>query len=99
MKPPSALSDTVSSTDLGLKFWLSCLVAEALLFGLAFSTVSSKELPTTPPVSKVALIATKSLNAMAQDAMPDKPLPVDIGSSRQVQISSTFFACCPTYDQ
>ncbi|MGH8858893.1 MAG: hypothetical protein ACREXG_12840 [Polaromonas sp.] len=78
MKSPSALPDTAPSPDLGLKFWLNCLAAVALLLGLAFATVYPKDLPKTSPVPKLALMAPKPLNAMAQDAMPDAPMPVDL---------------------
>ena len=60
------------------RLWLSCFVAEALLFGLAFAAVYSHDLLPASPVSKPAVIAPKSPAAMTQDLMPDAPMRFDL---------------------
>lgn len=76
MKSPSALPDTALSRDSGLKFWLHYLAAVALLLGLAFATFYPKD--QTSPGPKPTLTTPNRLNAIARNAMPDAPLPVDL---------------------
>ena len=59
-------------------FWLSCIAVEALLLGLALATFYPKDLPKASPVPKLALMAPKPHNVMAQDAIPDATMPVDL---------------------
>lgn len=76
MKSPSAWPDTAPSRDSDLQFWLSCLAAVALLLGLAFTTFYPKD-PRSPG-PKQALMAPNRPGAIARNATPDAPLPVDL---------------------
>lgn len=48
----SELPKAPRSSNRRINFWLICFVAEALLFALAFVTVSLKDLPSNLPVSQ-----------------------------------------------
>lgn len=61
-----------------IKLWVISVVAVTLLVGLAYTTVYSKDLPKTPPVTTLALTAPTPPDALGQDAVPDAPLPVDL---------------------
>lgn len=76
MKPRSVLADSAPSRELGLKFWLSCLAALALLLVLAIRAFYPKG--QTSPSAKPALEESIRPHAMAQDAMPDAPMPVNL---------------------
>ena len=56
--------------------------AVALLLGLAVATADSKDLSNTSPVAKPVLIAHQTPVAMAvavaDDAMPDAPMPINL---------------------
>ena len=76
MRPQSAADDTEPSRDLGLIFWLSCIAVEALLLLLALATFYPKD--QTSPGQKLALMESSRLNVIAQDAMPDARMPVNL---------------------
>lgn len=76
MKSPSALPDTALSRDSGLRFWLRYPAAVAFLLGLAFAMFYPTD--QTPPEPKPALTTPNQLNAIARNALPDAPLPVDL---------------------
>ncbi|MCJ0763484.1 hypothetical protein [Variovorax terrae] len=75
---PSAGTANAPSPDRGFKFWLSCLAVVAVLLGLALAVGYPKELPKNPQVSALAVMAPSPPKTMAQDAMPDAPMPVDL---------------------
>lgn len=79
MKSTIALPHVTQLSD-GLKFWVSCLAALALLLGLALATTGSNHLSNTPPVAKLGVIASQTPVAMpvADDVMPDAPMPIDL---------------------
>ena len=79
MKSITALPQITQPSD-ARKFWLSCLAALALLLGLALATIGSNHLSNTPPVAKLAVIASHTPVAIpvADDVMPDAPMPIDL---------------------
>lgn len=58
------------------KFWLSCTAGMALLLGLAFAAFNGKS--KTPPDPTLALAAPLRLHAIAQPAMLEAGMPVDL---------------------
>ena len=76
MKSQSTLPDTAPSPGMGLMFWLSCIAVEALLLVLALATFYPKG--QTSPGPKLALMESSRLNVIAQDAMPDARMPVNL---------------------
>ncbi len=79
MKSTTASPHVTQPSD-GLKFWVRCLAALAVLLGLALATMGSNHLSNPPPVAKLGVIASQTPVAMpvADDVMPDAPMPIDL---------------------